>query len=116
MLATRKRPGVNEPGNRQERRDPMDSTREVPIGATIMIRTACKETLQSLVTTFVTNMELEIKVIDSPEQQTCYRCGKKGHYAKKCPGVDSNDASSTRSSLSNRSNNNSRHNRVGWSS
>jgi hypothetical protein len=41
--------------------------REVPIGATEMIRTACKETLQSLVTTF-TNMELEIKVIGSPER------------------------------------------------
>ncbi len=53
--ATRKRPEVNEPGNRQETRDLMDHIREVPIGATETIKTACKETLQSLVTTF-TNM------------------------------------------------------------
>jgi hypothetical protein len=46
---------------------------------------------------------------------TCCRCGKKGHYANKCPGGDSNDKSSTRSSQSNRSNN-SRPNHVGWSS
>jgi hypothetical protein len=39
----------------------MDHTREVPIGATQTIRIVCKETLQSLVTTF-TNMELEIRV------------------------------------------------------
>jgi hypothetical protein len=39
----------------------MDHTREVHIGATEMIRIVCKETLQSLVTTF-TNMELEIRV------------------------------------------------------
>ena len=32
--ATRKRPEVNKPGNRQETRDPADHTREVPIGAT----------------------------------------------------------------------------------
>jgi hypothetical protein len=31
MTATRKRPRVNGPGNRQEMRDPMDHTREVPI-------------------------------------------------------------------------------------
>jgi hypothetical protein len=37
------------------------------MGAPEMIRTVCKETLQSLVTTF-TNMELEIKVIGSPER------------------------------------------------
>jgi hypothetical protein len=49
-------------------RDPTDQIREVPIGATEMIRTVCKEILQSLVTTF-TNMELEIKVIGSPERQ-----------------------------------------------
>jgi hypothetical protein len=68
MTAMRKCPEVNEPGNRQEMRDPMDHVRKVPIGATEMIRTVCKETLQSLVTTF-TNMELEIKVIGSPERQ-----------------------------------------------
>jgi hypothetical protein len=39
----------------------MDRTREVPIGATEMRRIVCKETLQSLVTTF-TNMELKIRV------------------------------------------------------
>jgi hypothetical protein len=66
--ATKKRQEVNEPGKRQETRDPTDSTREVHIGATTTIRTVCKETLQSLVTTF-TNMEVEIKVIDSPERQ-----------------------------------------------
>jgi hypothetical protein len=64
MTATRKRPKVNQPGNRQEMRDPTDHIREVPIGATETIRTVCKETLQSLVTAF-TNIELEIKVIGS---------------------------------------------------
>jgi hypothetical protein len=49
----------------------MDHTREVPIGATEKIRTVCKETLQSLVTTF-TNMELEIKLTNSPERQRCW--------------------------------------------
>jgi hypothetical protein len=39
----------------------MDYTREVPIGAAETITIVCKETLQSLVTTF-SNMELEIKV------------------------------------------------------
>jgi hypothetical protein len=39
----------------------MDHIREVPKGATDTIRTVCKETLQSLVTTS-TNMELEMKV------------------------------------------------------
>jgi hypothetical protein len=68
MTATRKRPEVNEPGNRPEMRDPTDHIREVPVGATETIRTVCKETLQSLVTTF-TNMEVEIKVIGSLEQQ-----------------------------------------------
>jgi hypothetical protein len=61
MIATRKRPEVNEPGNRQEMRDPTDHVREVPIGATETIRIVCKETLQSLPTTF-TNMELNIRV------------------------------------------------------
>jgi hypothetical protein len=56
------------PGNQQERRDPRDHKRQVPIGATETIRTVCKERLQRLVTTF-SNMELEIKVIGSPEQQ-----------------------------------------------
>jgi hypothetical protein len=63
---TRKRPEVNEPGNCQETRDPTDSTREVSTGATTTIRIVCKETLQSLVTTF-TNVELEIKVIGTTE-------------------------------------------------
>jgi hypothetical protein len=52
MTATRKRPEVNEPGKQQEMRDPTDHIREVPIEATETIRIVCKETLQSLVTTF----------------------------------------------------------------
>jgi hypothetical protein len=68
MTATRKRPKVNKPGNRQEMSNPTDHIREVPIGAIETIRTVCKETLQSSVTTF-TDMELEINVIGSPEPQ-----------------------------------------------
>jgi hypothetical protein len=68
MKATRKRPEVSKLGKRQEMRDLMDHIREVPIGATEMIRTVCMETLHSLVTTFI-NMELKIKVIGSPERQ-----------------------------------------------
>jgi hypothetical protein len=46
--------------NRQStrKRDPMDSTREVPKGATTTKRIVCKGTTQSSVTTF-TNVKLE---------------------------------------------------------
>jgi hypothetical protein len=45
---------------------------------------------------------------------TSYKCGKKGHYANKCPDGDNDDEASTnRSSLSNNSNRSN--NRIGWS-
>jgi hypothetical protein len=44
---------------------------------------------------------------------TCYKCGKKGHYANKSPDGDNDDEASIRSSLSNRSNRSN--DRVGWS-
>jgi hypothetical protein len=52
--------------------------------------------------------------IQKHKNVTCYKCGKKGHSANKCPSGDNDDEASTRSSLSKRSSN-SRPNPVGWS-
>jgi ribosomal protein S27AE len=47
------------------------------------------------------------------KNMTCYKCGKNGYYANKCPDGDHDDEASARSSLSNHSN--CSKNRVRWS-
>jgi hypothetical protein len=55
-----------------------------------------------------------MKIKDRRQNAACYKGGKKGHYANKCPDGDNHDEASIRSSLlSNRSNRSN--NRVGWS-
>jgi hypothetical protein len=52
------------------------------------------------------------------KNMTCYKYGKKGHYANKCPSGDNHDnEASTRSnsSLLSNSSNHRRPNRIGWS-
>jgi hypothetical protein len=83
-----------------------------------------KDGLESAVTMLSHYMnDKEVHMTDEDKGQTdqksfmqkhknmrCYKCGKEGHYANKCPNGDNDDEASIRSSLSNRSNK-----RVGWS-